>query len=46
MLTIMMMALAVNGGMYLGTILYSAHKSAEIGKAIDVLVAFRPFIIR
>jgi hypothetical protein len=46
MLTIMMMALAVNGGIYLGTILYSAYKSDEIGKAVDVLVNFRPFVIR
>lgn len=46
MLTMMMLALAVNGGMYLGTILYSAWRSAEIGKTADLLAAFRPFAIR
>jgi hypothetical protein len=45
MLTLMILVLAVNGGMYLGTIAYSAWKSAEVGKAIDLFVGFRPFSI-
>ena len=32
MLTIMIVALAVNGGLYAGTIAFSAYKSAEAAK--------------
>lgn len=46
MLTMIMIgALAVNGGMYLGTIAYSAWKTAEVGKIVDVFEMIRPFSI-
>ena len=33
MMTLIILALAINGGMYAGTIMYSAYKSAEMQKA-------------
>lgn len=36
MMTMIIMALAVSGGLYLGTIAFSAYKIAELDKAISM----------
>ncbi|MEM6781046.1 MAG: hypothetical protein AAF569_04200 [Pseudomonadota bacterium] len=33
LVTMLIMALAVNGGLYAGTIVFSAYKTAELNKA-------------
>lgn len=35
LITILMIALAVNGGMYLGTLVYSAYKLANIDNKLS-----------
>ncbi len=46
LMTLMMIALALNGGMYLGTIAWSAHQTAEFGKTIDIFTNIRPLIVK
>ena len=46
LMTVMMIALALNGGMYLGTIAWSAHQASIFGKGIDLLTNTRPFILK
>ncbi len=41
MLTLLIMALAVNGGLYVGTIAYSAYQAAEIEKALSLFQKLR-----
>lgn len=36
MLMMIIMALAVSGGLYVGTIVFSAYKSAELDKAVSM----------
>jgi len=36
MMTLLIMAMAVNGGLYMGTILYSAYRSSELDKAVTL----------
>ncbi len=36
LMTLIIMAVAVNGGLYLGTIAFSAYKFAELDKAISL----------
>lgn len=37
LMTLFIMAFAVSGGLYLGTIAFSAYKFAEFDKAIDLI---------
>ena len=43
LVSVLILALSVNGGLYLGTIAWSAYKSAETGKIVQVLEKVRPF---
>lgn len=43
LVSLLMIALSVNGGLYLGTIAWSAYKSAENGKIVEIFEKVRPF---
>ena len=45
MLSMIMLALAVNGGLYMGTIAWTAYKSEEVGKAIDLFTGVQTLTI-
>ena len=40
---LLIITLSVNGGLYLGTIAWSAYKSAEDGKIVQMFEKVRPF---
>ncbi len=46
LMTLMMIALALNGGLYLGTIAWSAHQTAIFGKPYDVFTSVRQFSVK
>lgn len=43
LVSLLIIALSVNGGLYLGTIAWSAYKSAENGKIVEIFEKVRPF---
>lgn len=43
--SLLIITLSVNGGLYLGTIAWSAYKSSEAGKIVEILEKVRPFPI-
>ncbi len=43
LVSLLMIALSVNGGLYLGTIAWSAYKTAEAGKIVEIFEKVRPF---
>lgn len=42
---LLIITLSVNGGLYLGTIAWSAYKSAEEGKIVQIFEKVRPLSI-
>lgn len=42
LVSLLMIALSVNGGLYLGTIAWSAYKTAESGKIVEIFEKVRP----
>lgn len=42
LVSLLMIALSVNGGLYLGTIAWSAYKTAENGKVVEIFEKVRP----
>jgi hypothetical protein len=43
LVSLLIVALSVNGGLYLGTIAWSAYKSSEAGKIVEIFEKVRPF---
>lgn len=42
LVSLLIIALSVNGGLYLGTIAWSAYKTAETGKVSEIFEKVRP----